>query len=84
MNSEATLHSYSSEVRLELVLKDEVINLGQIGPDMAVLREPRELPPCDAEIVMYVDGRPTRWPVRLVDGATLQSREIRTAPRNGR
>ena len=40
--------------------------------------EPVESPPCDAEIVMSVDGDERRWPVRLVDGAVPYDATLRT------
>lgn len=59
---------HSAEVRLFLVTADATYPLAQIGPHFVIVREPLDLPPCDAEIVMQVDSAEDRWPVRLVDG----------------
>ena len=42
--------------------------LSSIGPDGISLREPAELPPCDAEVVMHVNDQERRWAVYLPDG----------------
>lgn len=43
--------------------------LSQIGPSGVRLREPADLPPGEAEIIMSVDGEECRWIVILPHGA---------------
>jgi len=78
MNSAPTSTGYSAYVRLQLVLGDRTLELSSIGPDGISLREPAELPPCEAEVVMNVDDFEHRWPVYLPDGISANSREVRT------
>jgi hypothetical protein len=78
MNPVPAATGYSAEVRLHLVVGDEVLELASIGPAEISLREPAELPPGPAEIVMHVDSFERRWQVYLPDGISLQSRDVRT------
>lgn len=80
MNASIPTAGYSSMVRLELVVGDQTLELGQIGPDLIHVRTPVSLPPCDADVVMHIDGRERRWPVRLPDGISSHSRLVRTEP----
>ena len=60
---------YSSDVRLWLTVADQMYPLAQIWHDHIIFRNAVELPPCEGEVLMTVDGRPRRWRVRLEDGA---------------
>jgi hypothetical protein len=73
---------YSSEVKLFLIVEEKPYSLAQIGPDFVILREPTELPPTDAEVVMFIDVREqSRWPVTLVHGAVPFDTEVVTIDR---
>ena len=63
-------HGYSSDVSLRLLVGDLSIALSQIGPGYINLREPIPIgvDPCDAELLVRVDGTERRVPIRLVDG----------------
>lgn len=63
-------NGYSSVVRLSLVVDGTKYRLGKIGPDAITLQEPTELPECDAQVIMTVDGKEQRWDVFLPNGAT--------------
>ncbi len=69
---------FSSDVRLELRAAGKSFDLAEISPREITLREPIDLPPCDAEIVMTVDGEPRHWKVRLVNGAVPFDRVVAT------
>lgn len=69
---------FSADVQLELRAAGRSCELAAIGPHEITLREPIDLPPCDAEIVMTVDGEPTHWKVRLVNGAVPFDRVVAT------
>lgn len=60
---------YSSSVSLNLRVNRERLPLSQVGPGYAILRKAIELPPCNAELVVCVDGKTRTSFVRLVDGA---------------
>ena len=78
MNSNPAGFGYSSCVHLELVVGDRVYELHAIGPGTIRLREPAELPPCNAQVVMHVDDHEDRWLVYLPDGLSPNKREART------
>ena len=67
---------YSADVCLVLVVAGRTVPLWQIGPNSITLRDPVELPPCEAEIVMYVDGDERRWRVFLPYGAVPFDSEV--------
>jgi hypothetical protein len=72
---------YSAEVHLQLEAEGRVWPLAKIGKDHIVPAEKLELPPCDAVVVMTVDGSERRWNVRLIDGASPIDFDVRTRPR---
>lgn len=72
---------FSAEVRLELRASGEVFDLAGIGPAEFVPRHPLDLPACNAEIVMFVDGTGFLWPVRLPQGAVPFEKTVRTESR---
>lgn len=68
-------------MRLDLYVAGGTHSLHEIGPGMVCLREPLDLAPCDAIVVMTVDGQRHEWPVYLPDGLSANSREARTIDR---
>jgi len=70
----------SANVRLQLIVVGRILELGQIGPESVILEEQAELPPCEAQVVMYVDSFERRWQVYLPDGISPHSRRVRTIP----
>lgn len=69
---------YSAEVRLALLVDDSEYSLCEIGPDGVTLREATTLPPCEADVVMHVDGHRRVWRVWLPDGVSPESTFART------
>jgi hypothetical protein len=65
--------TYSAEIRLELRVAGRTLRLAQIAPEFVILKEVVDLPPSEAEIVMYVDGNERRWAVFLLDGLSATS-----------
>lgn len=61
--------SYSADVRIHLIIDDTAYPLAKIGPDVAVLRQPADLPQCEGLIELQIDGKISRWGVRLPHGA---------------
>lgn len=58
--------------------------LGQVGPDFLIFRDPTALTPCEGEVVMTIDGREHRWSVSLPEGRTADSRISKTRPPKSR
>jgi hypothetical protein len=81
MNTIPHSPGYSANVRLCLLVGEDSFELAAIGPDEISLREPADLPPGPAEIVMHVDSFERRWQVYLPDGISPQSRDVRTVTR---
>lgn len=72
-------YGHSAKVQIRLFVNGQVLPVAQLGPDFLVLQEPTNHPPAEAEIAMSVDGRESRWPVRLVDGIAIEQRKTRIA-----
>jgi hypothetical protein len=72
-------YGYSAKVQIQLFVNGQVFPVAQLGPDFLVLRESTNHPPAEAEISMSVDGRESRWPVRLVDGIAVDQWKTRIA-----
>lgn len=72
---------HSAEVRLLLITADGTYPLSQIAPHYVIVAKALELPPCDAEVVMQVDGAEDRWPVRLVEGVRASDEVVAIDPR---
>lgn len=66
VNQEKLAHS--ADVQMHLSVNGHVISIGHLAPDYVILDNPIDHPPCDAEIFMSVDGKESRWRVKLLDG----------------
>lgn len=77
MESITTPRSYSADVRLRLEIEGRVLSLAQTGPEHIIVREPIDLPPCHADVVVSVDGREHRRHVRLSEGMSKDSRFVK-------
>lgn len=62
-------NSHSALVAMELRAGDVCVPVAQLAHDFAILAEPVDLPPGEAEILLTVDGQTTRLPVFLPNGA---------------
>ena len=72
-------HHHSAVVRMELHINGQILSIGQLGPDFIMLDDPTDHSPGAAEIAMWVDGHPSRWPVYLVDGVASGQEKTRIA-----
>ena len=69
--------SYSGEVELKLRIGTQQFELSEISPDCVTLRAGIDLAPVEnAEIIMMVDDRETRWAVDLPSGASGESTDV--------
>lgn len=71
---------YSAKVRLHLVVGDSTFEVSQMGPTFVHLRHQVELPPGEGVVVMHVDDFERRWTVSLPEGASRDSKVVRTVP----
>ena len=72
MNSAA----YSAQVDMYLILNGRQFDLGQMGPQHCIVRDPAKTPPSSGVIVLTVDGNETRLPVFLPNGISASSRRV--------
>jgi len=71
--------SHSATVTLTLVIGDREIPLSQAAHDFVILRDFVDLEPCDAELVMTIDGHVDRTTVHLSQGCKLGNRRLSIA-----
>jgi hypothetical protein len=64
-------------VRLLLEAEGRTWPIAKIGPDTIVPAAAFNIPACDAEIVLTVDGKERRWKVELIDGVCPFDTEVR-------
>jgi hypothetical protein len=60
--------AHSADVQIHLSVDGHILSIGHLGPDYVILDNPIDHPPADAEISMLVDGKESRWGVKLIDG----------------
>ena len=70
VNQEKLAHS--ADVQMHLSVNGHRLSIGHLGPDYVVLDTPIDHPPSDAEISLSVDGKASRWEVKLVDGLSVE------------
>jgi len=66
---------------MELRVNGRIFDVGQLGPDFVILRDPIEHPPADGEMMVSIDGNVKRWPVRLPEGVSPGKDRTRIADR---
>jgi hypothetical protein len=66
------VQNHSARARMELRLNGSVLNISHLGPDFLILAQPVDHPPAEAEIVMSVDGKQSRWSIRLPAGLSAE------------
>lgn len=71
--------SYSADVQMELTVNGRIFSVGQLGPDFLVLDDPVDHPPADGEMMVSIDGRVKRGPVRLPEGVSASEGWTRIA-----
>ena len=74
---------FSAKVRLWLECEIDgghVIRLAQVASDFVIAVEPEDIPECDASVVVSVDGKEHRRPVRFL-GMSAENPEAAVSPR---
>ena len=62
--------AHSAHVQAWLLLQDEQIAVGSVGPTYFVLRTPQQIPAgTAATLQVVVNHEPTSWQIILLDGA---------------
>lgn len=65
--------SYSSKTFARLEVAGLSLPVARISRNSLILRETADVPPCDAKIVVNVDGVETAYPIHLFQGIGAQS-----------
>jgi len=68
--------TFSADVKLHLYVAGERIELGQLGPDFALLRDPQTIDIAEGEIETIIDEQVSRWPIRITSPITSDSRRF--------
>ncbi len=67
---------YSAEVRITLRVGDRLFNVAQVHNTACYLRDPADVPPGPAELMISIDGREKRESVMLRDGIRAESPKV--------
>ncbi|HEY2343529.1 MAG TPA: hypothetical protein VGH90_10885 [Chthoniobacteraceae bacterium] len=70
---------HSADVDMELRVNGAVLSIGQMGPDFLLMDSLVDHPPCDATIVLRVDGVERQWRVRLPEGLSAEVERVKIA-----
>ena len=64
---------------MELTVDGTTLSIGQMGPDFLLLDELIDHPPCEATIMLSIDGHERRWEVRLPEGLAKGRKRVMIA-----
>lgn len=67
---------YSAEVRITLRVGERMFDVAQVHNTACYLRNPADVPPGPAELIISVDGRERLKTVMLRDGIRAESPEV--------
>ena len=67
---------HSALVKMRLLLNGSSLPVAQMGRDFLILESAAQYPPCDATLELCVDASERRWPVRLPQGISMESRTV--------
>lgn len=62
----ANSSSHSAEVRLQIVVDGQTLDLAKVGSTFALLSKPHRLKPGRADVLLHVDGNPCQWAVEIL------------------
>lgn len=72
----ASTTTYSAEVRITLRVGERVFEVAQVHNTACYLRNPADVPPGPAELMISVDGRESLENVMLRDGIRAESPKV--------
>ena len=68
--------TFSADVKLHLYVTDEKREVGQLGSDFGIFREPKTIHVSHGELETVIDGKSTRWKIRFTDAIATESRKF--------
>ena len=77
MDTMADVGGHSAVVELELIVSGRCVGLSQVAPEFVIVQNPENLAPCQAEVIVRVDGDENRRRVFLVDGISALTPRVR-------
>lgn len=72
-------HGHSADVEMRLIVDRQSLPVAQLGPGFLLLDSPIDHPPCDALVIVLVDGDDRMLHIRLPDGMSKDSKKVRIA-----
>ena len=63
-------------MKLHLHIGDQRIELGQVGPGLAILRDAQAIDATEGEIETIVDEKVSRWKVRFTSPITGEAKQF--------
>ena len=72
--------TFSADVRLHLYADELRIELGHLGPDFAMLGTAQDIIATQGELETVIDGKSSRWPIRITSPITSASRRFTFEP----
>lgn len=67
------MQRYSTIAEFELHADGRIFDVSQVAGDFIILARPAEIPPCEAHLLITVEGKCRRRRIRLPRGASAES-----------
>ena len=68
--------TFSANVKLNLYVAGRQIELGQLGPGFAIIRDAQSIDNTEGEIETIVDDKVTRWKIQITSPITGDSKRF--------
>ena len=68
--------TFSADVKLHLYAGGKKFELGHLGPDFGLLGDAQTINNSEGEIETIIDGKVTRWPIRMTMPITTASKRF--------
>ncbi len=68
--------TFSADVKLQLIIADKRYELGQLGPNFALIRDAQDIDATEGEIELTVDGKVSTSQVRFTSPISKDSRRF--------
>jgi hypothetical protein len=76
MPESVEVERYSTVADFELVAAGKGYGVSQLCGDLIILDKPAEIPPCDADLYIRVEGEEMHRRIRLPQGASANSDRV--------
>jgi hypothetical protein len=76
MAQSVEVERYSTVADFELIANGQSYSVGQVSSDFIILDKPADIPPCDADLYIRVEGEEMHRRIRLPQGASVNSDQV--------